>query len=55
MRQENWMPPDRIWLLRGLGDGGSDAWSDDPDPAGEGADAPESAEYVRVKKKRKGQ
>lgn len=37
--------PENIWLLHGIGEGGSDVWSDDPDP---GCDTPESTRYIRA-------
>lgn len=38
--------PERIWLLHGIGEGGTDVWSDDPHPNSD--DRPESTEYVRA-------
>lgn len=37
--------PTRIWLLHGIGEGGSDVWCDEPDPDGGSLDV---TEYVRA-------
>jgi len=40
--------PERIWLLHGIGDEGSDVWCDDPAPNHPTLDQPDSTEYVRA-------